>query len=46
MIGDNSEAVLTIEANDNPHGVVEFTNDNNRVYEDGDSIASIMIFRR
>ena len=48
VIGDNSEAIITIEANDNPHGIVEFTYDNNDAEEDpyGDGTASVMLTRR
>ncbi len=44
MIGDNSEAVITIEANDDPHGIVEFSHDNTDVDEDG--VATVRITRR
>ncbi|XP_072038274.1 adhesion G-protein coupled receptor V1-like [Amphiura filiformis] len=43
VIGDNSEAVITIEANDNPHGIIDFSYDNNDVEEDG--IANVKITR-
>ncbi|XP_033109462.1 adhesion G-protein coupled receptor V1-like [Anneissia japonica] len=47
-IGSQSTAVISISANDNPHGMVEFSNAVNPVAEDlyGNSITNIELIRR
>ncbi|XP_038076858.1 adhesion G-protein coupled receptor V1-like isoform X2 [Patiria miniata] len=47
VIGNPPTATISIEANDNPHGIVEFTLANNIVQEveGGDTVASIMVTR-
>lgn len=48
VIGDQNTIVITIEANDDPHGVVEFAREINRVVEvEGiNSQADIPVIRR
>ncbi|XP_070543508.1 adhesion G-protein coupled receptor V1-like isoform X2 [Ptychodera flava] len=46
VIGPQSEATVTIEANDNPHGIVEFADMKNVVVEEeGNSVANIRVNR-
>ncbi|XP_030832667.1 adhesion G-protein coupled receptor V1 isoform X3 [Strongylocentrotus purpuratus] len=47
VVGDQPEATISVEANDNPHGTVEFALADNRVQETDlqDDIASLRVIR-
>ena len=48
VVGDQPEATITVEANDNPHGTVEFALEDNMVQETDqqDDIATLRVIRR
>lgn len=48
VVGDQPEATITVETNDNPHGTVEFALEDNVVQETDlqDNIATLRVIRR